>query len=123
MADAADWAPWALTAQQTLSTLGVDAKQGIKDEQVSQLRGKHGWNELEKAPKQSIWAMIVEQFEDTLVRVGAAGRQQFHSGALPRFLYARLHGCADTRNAACLSYGERHICAAFPSYRFSCSRR
>lgn len=63
------FAPWSMTTAQVLSHLDVDPKTGLTDQKVEEKRATYGYNELEKESKQSIWAMIVEQFEDTLVRV------------------------------------------------------
>ncbi|PNW83467.1 hypothetical protein CHLRE_05g242350v5 [Chlamydomonas reinhardtii] len=63
------FAPWSMTTAQVLSHLDVDPKTGLTDQKVEEKRATYGYNELEKESKQSIWAMIVEQFEDTLVRI------------------------------------------------------
>ncbi|KAG2495960.1 hypothetical protein HYH03_005890 [Edaphochlamys debaryana] len=62
-------APWSRTTSEVLSDLGVDVKEGLTDDKVVVKREKYGYNELEKEAKQSIWSMILEQFEDTLVRI------------------------------------------------------
>ncbi|GFR44662.1 hypothetical protein Agub_g5952 [Astrephomene gubernaculifera] len=62
-------APWSRTAVEVLEDLDVDVKVGLTDSTIAERRAKYGYNELEKEAKQSIWSMIAEQFEDTLVRI------------------------------------------------------
>ncbi|KXZ46192.1 hypothetical protein GPECTOR_46g261 [Gonium pectorale] len=63
------FAPWSVSTADVLRELDTDLKNGLTDDKVSARRAKHGFNELEKEAKESIWAMIAEQFEDTLVRI------------------------------------------------------
>ncbi|QDZ25314.1 P-type cation-transporting ATPase [Chloropicon primus] len=43
--------------------------QGLSSDQVRERREKHGLNELEKPPSTPIWKLVLEQFDDTLVKV------------------------------------------------------
>lgn len=42
---------------------------GLSSAEVLRRREIHGWNELEKNPGQSTWSLVVDQFNDTLVRI------------------------------------------------------
>eukprot|EP01062_Namystynia_karyoxenos_P009579 TRINITY_DN1338_c0_g2_i1.p1 TRINITY_DN1338_c0_g2~~TRINITY_DN1338_c0_g2_i1.p1 ORF type:complete len:1048 (+),score=377.64 TRINITY_DN1338_c0_g2_i1:137-3280(+) len=66
--------PWAVTKEEVCESYSVDPATGLTDDQVAAHREKHGWNELDKEPGKSTLALILEQFEDTLVRIllGAA---------------------------------------------------
>ncbi|EFJ40103.1 hypothetical protein VOLCADRAFT_84661 [Volvox carteri f. nagariensis] len=63
------YAPWSNSVADVFKHFDVDVKEGLTDEKVAARRAQYGYNELEKEAKQSIWAMIAEQFEDTLVRI------------------------------------------------------
>uniref|UniRef100_A0A0N5C3F9 Calcium-transporting ATPase n=1 Tax=Strongyloides papillosus TaxID=174720 RepID=A0A0N5C3F9_STREA len=43
--------------------------QGLSEKQVEDLREKHGFNELPAEEGKSIWALILEQFDDLLVKI------------------------------------------------------
>lgn len=58
----------------------VDQNVGLSSNQVEARREKHGYNELEKASKASMWSLILEQFDDTLVKVCC---QSFQHRSLP----------------------------------------
>lgn len=47
----------------------VSPTSGLDKKQVDESRKKHGYNELPAEDKKSIWKMILEQFEDLLVRI------------------------------------------------------
>ena len=51
-----------LSAAEALST-------GLRSDQVERRRAKYGLNELEKPPSTPIWKLVLEQFDDTLVKV------------------------------------------------------
>lgn len=60
---------WAHTPSETLKHYRVDEKRGLSEEEVEARRERYGWNELEKPPSASIWALIFQQFDDMLVKV------------------------------------------------------
>ncbi|KAL5807484.1 hypothetical protein ACOSQ4_030217 [Xanthoceras sorbifolium] len=47
----------------------VDRKLGLRCEEVERRRGIYGFNELEKHEGPSIWSLILDQFNDKLVRI------------------------------------------------------
>jgi len=51
-----------------LNHLGSDVG-GLSEEQVKAKREKHGWNELDKAEGSSLFELILEQFDDILVKI------------------------------------------------------
>ncbi|KCV68436.1 Ca2+ transporting ATPase, sarcoplasmic/endoplasmic reticulum [Fonticula alba] len=64
----------AVPTEDLLARFNVDANIGLTDAQVEDFRRKYGPNELPKPEKVPLWKLILEQFEDTLVRIllGAA---------------------------------------------------
>uniref|UniRef100_H2ZGA1 Sarcoplasmic/endoplasmic reticulum calcium ATPase 2 n=1 Tax=Ciona savignyi TaxID=51511 RepID=H2ZGA1_CIOSA len=57
------------TSAEVLSYFSVSPTQGLSDEQVKRNRAKYGPNELPAEEGKSLWQMVVEQFEDLLVRI------------------------------------------------------
>lgn len=61
---------WAHSVEETMSHHGVDdVTEGLNDAQVMKRRARFGYNELKKPPATSMWQLILEQFDDTLVKV------------------------------------------------------
>mmetsp|Transcript_3788 Transcript_3788/g.11224 ORF Transcript_3788/g.11224 Transcript_3788/m.11224 type:complete len:1060 (+) Transcript_3788:133-3312(+) len=67
--------PWAQTAAQVLKGHGVTVDKGLSSAKVAKLREKYGPNELEKEEGTPLWKLVLEQFDDLLVKIllGAAG--------------------------------------------------
>eukprot|EP00052_Salpingoeca_macrocollata_P007132 m.57905 g.57905 ORF g.57905 m.57905 type:complete len:1040 (-) comp15851_c0_seq1:45-3164(-) len=62
-------APWAKTGREVLQHFNVDVKVGLSQEQVEKARAIYGLNELPKEEGKSMLSLIIEQFEDLLVRI------------------------------------------------------
>ncbi|KAJ0979410.1 hypothetical protein J5N97_014884 [Dioscorea zingiberensis] len=60
---------WARTVKECEEEFEVSAARGLKSEEVARRREVYGWNELEKHSGPSIWQLVLEQFNDTLVRI------------------------------------------------------
>ena len=65
---------WAHSWEETAAHYGVDIDAGLSEEQVQQQRAKFGYNELEKAPGKPLWKLVLEQFDDMLVKVCSCKR-------------------------------------------------
>ncbi|PHH51954.1 Calcium-transporting ATPase sarcoplasmic/endoplasmic reticulum type [Ceratocystis fimbriata CBS 114723] len=52
-----------------LSAFNVSADKGLSDQQVIDLRAKHGRNSIAEEPPTPIWELIFEQFKDQLVLI------------------------------------------------------
>jgi magnesium-transporting ATPase (P-type) len=61
--------PWTRSAQGALDDLQTSL-QGLSAEEVELRRQQHGFNELQKEPGKPMWRLILEQFDDMLVKVG-----------------------------------------------------
>lgn len=48
---------------------GVDPAKGLSSEAVEQKRAEFGWNELDKEESTPLWKLVLEQFDDTLVKI------------------------------------------------------
>jgi len=60
---------WAHTVEEVIDHHNVDLSVGLSDAEAEVRLQKHGHNELKKPPSPSMWALILEQFDDTLVKV------------------------------------------------------
>lgn len=60
---------WSKEIQECLEEYKSNKESGLTSQQVEELRKIHGLNELEKHDGQSIWGLVLEQFNDTLVRI------------------------------------------------------
>ncbi|URD91936.1 Cation transporting ATPase, C-terminus [Musa troglodytarum] len=60
---------WARTVQECEAEFKVSAESGLRSDEVPKRREIYGLNELEKHSGPSIWQLVLEQFNDTLVRI------------------------------------------------------
>ncbi|XP_052728644.1 calcium-transporting ATPase 4, endoplasmic reticulum-type isoform X2 [Vigna angularis] len=60
---------WAKDVRECEEHFKVNVKVGLNHEEVENRQKIYGLNELEKHDGQSIWSLILEQFNDTLVRI------------------------------------------------------
>lgn len=65
---------WAQSVEQVADHYRVDLQGGLTDDQVAAAREQYGRNELEKQPGKPLWKLVLEQFDDMLVKV--SGRRQ-----------------------------------------------
>ncbi|PNX94276.1 calcium-transporting ATPase endoplasmic reticulum-type-like protein, partial [Trifolium pratense] len=67
--DAEIFKAWAKDVRECEEHFKVSVKSGLSNEEVENRRKIYGLNELEKHDGQSIWKLVLEQFNDTLVRI------------------------------------------------------
>ncbi|KAG0626234.1 hypothetical protein M758_2G113100 [Ceratodon purpureus] len=60
---------WANTVDDCLRHFDVDVAKGLSKSAVERNRKKYGWNELAKEPGKPMWKLVLEQFDDTLVKI------------------------------------------------------
>jgi hypothetical protein len=61
--------PYFLTPKELLETFKVDGENGLTQEQVIHSRVKFGVNELPPAERESLFSLVLRQFEDRLVQI------------------------------------------------------
>ncbi|GFH08660.1 cation_ATPase_N domain-containing protein [Haematococcus lacustris] len=61
--------PWAKSVDAVQAELQVSVASGLTSAQVAERRQIHGLNELSKEPPTPLWKLILEQFDDTLVKI------------------------------------------------------
>ncbi|KAH7434126.1 hypothetical protein KP509_06G001000 [Ceratopteris richardii] len=91
---------WARSLDQCIHEFRVNVACGLSDVDVQKRREIHGWNELEKEKNKPIWKLVIEQFDDTLVKILLAA-------AVMSFILAVFEGaeCTDVG-------GMREDCSA-----------
>jgi Ca2+-transporting ATPase len=57
----------AQSANAILVSLGSNEQDGLRSQQVVELRAQHGWNELASPPLEPLWRKFVGQFKDIVV--------------------------------------------------------
>ncbi|KAL4587624.1 hypothetical protein LXL04_000496 [Taraxacum kok-saghyz] len=67
--DRNQYAAWAKDVHECEQNYQVDSKSGLSDSEVEKRLKKYGTNELEKHEGQSVFRLILDQFNDTLVRI------------------------------------------------------
>jgi P-type Ca2+ transporter type 2C len=60
---------WARSVEECEAEFKVSAEHGLRSDEALSRRSVYGWNELEKHSGPSIWQLVLEQFNDTLVRI------------------------------------------------------
>ena len=61
--------PWTDDAEQVAATFGLDPARGLGAKQVAAARSAHGFNELDKEDGKPLWKLVLEQFDDALVKI------------------------------------------------------
>ena len=64
-----EFAPHAMTGPQVCDHFGVDTSRGLSTAAVNAQRAKYGTNELTAEEGKSLFALILEQFDDLLVKI------------------------------------------------------
>ncbi|XP_061370364.1 calcium-transporting ATPase, endoplasmic reticulum-type [Gastrolobium bilobum] len=76
---------WSWSVEQCLKEYGVKLDKGLSSYEVEKRREKYGWNELAKEKGKPLWELVLEQFDDMLVKILLAA-------AFISFLLAYFHG-------------------------------
>ena len=61
--------PWSMSADDVVKSHGVTLAKGLTDAQVTELRAKYGSNELEQEEATPLWKLVLQQFDDLLVKI------------------------------------------------------
>lgn len=73
---------WAKRPEDVLAHYNVEPTKGLSEEEVQKRREEWGWNELDHEPATPLWKLVLQQFDDTLVKVCA--RMLLHAGVWER---------------------------------------
>ena len=82
------YTPWTASAPDVCAKLDVDPQTGLSETKVDTLRSSFGFNELDKEEGTPLWKLVLQQFDDLLVKIllGAA-------------TLSFVRPCAQTKNA------------------------
>lgn len=67
-----DYPAWASSVEAVAAYHSVDLHEGLSDSQIQAQRRRYGFNELVKLPGKPMWKLVLEQFDDMLVKVDVA---------------------------------------------------
>lgn len=76
---------WARSVEQCLKEFNVKLDKGLNTYEVERWREKYGWNELAKEKGKPLWRLVLEQFDDMLVKILLVA-------AFISFILAYMHG-------------------------------
>ncbi|KAI4355275.1 hypothetical protein L6164_004064 [Bauhinia variegata] len=79
------FAAWSWSVEQCLKEYGVRLDKGLSTYEAEKRREKYGWNELTKEKGKPLWQLVLEQFDDMLVKILLVA-------AFISFILAYLHG-------------------------------
>lgn len=71
---------WARPVEDVLRFHSVDVARGLKEEEVEKRLREQGYNELQKEPKTPLWKLVLDQFDDMLVKVRENGVLENENG-------------------------------------------
>ncbi|XAR53933.1 Calcium-transporting ATPase [Bertholletia excelsa] len=60
---------WSWSVEQCLKEYKVRLDKGLRLDEVEKRRQRYGWNELKKEKGKPLWMLILEQFDDVLVKI------------------------------------------------------
>ena len=63
---------WSEPIEAVAAYQGTDLQVGLTEQQIAAKREQYGFNELEKQPGKPLWKLVLEQFDDMLVKVCSA---------------------------------------------------
>lgn len=101
ISDEAPFSAWAWSVDQCLKEYEVKLEKGLNTYEVENLRELYGWNELEKEKGKPLWKLVLEQFDDMLVKILLVA-------AFISFILAYLHG-HETGDSGFESYAEPFV--------------
>lgn len=60
---------WTTSTTEVADYYGVDVEKGLTDSQIKQSREKYGMNEMPTEEGKTLWQLVLEQFDDLLVKI------------------------------------------------------
>ncbi|XP_008790538.2 calcium-transporting ATPase, endoplasmic reticulum-type [Phoenix dactylifera] len=60
---------WSWSVEQCLKEYNVKLEKGLSSYEVEKRRERYGWNELRKEKGKPLWYLVLEQFDDMLVKI------------------------------------------------------
>ena len=108
------FAPWTKTVAAVEKHFGTSVATGLTTAQVLTARARYGYNELDKEAGKPLWKLVLEQFDDPLVKARAPHRSRpaSHARAGAALLaaaraHAHARGAHRSGNAGCTPRARR----------------
>lgn len=60
---------WSLSVDECLKAYNVKLHKGLSSYDVEKQREVFGWNELKKEKQKPLWQLVIQQFDDMLVKI------------------------------------------------------
>ncbi|CAN6466082.1 unnamed protein product [Victoria cruziana] len=60
---------WSWSVEECLKEYNVKLDKGLSSSEVEKRHAKYGWNELQSESGKPLWKLVLEQFDDTLVKI------------------------------------------------------
>ncbi|KAF3780311.1 Calcium-transporting ATPase 1 endoplasmic reticulum-type [Nymphaea thermarum] len=60
---------WSWSVEECLKEYNVRLEKGLSSSEVEKRHAKYGWNELQSESGKPLWKLVLEQFDDTLVKI------------------------------------------------------
>ena len=76
--------PWAASVSEVLSAHAVSPSTGLSAAKVTALRAEYGSNELDKEEGTPLWKLVLQQFDDLLVKILLGGTHAPRTASLQR---------------------------------------
>ncbi|GAV75333.1 E1-E2_ATPase domain-containing protein/Cation_ATPase_C domain-containing protein/Cation_ATPase_N domain-containing protein/Hydrolase domain-containing protein [Cephalotus follicularis] len=92
---------WSWSVEQCLKEYNVKLDKGLGSYEVEMQRERYGWNELAKEKGKPLWQLVLEQFDDMLVKILLVA-------AFISFVLAYLHG-SESRECGFEAYVEPFV--------------
>eukprot|EP00257_Ricinus_communis_P007160 XP_002523297.2 calcium-transporting ATPase, endoplasmic reticulum-type [Ricinus communis] len=93
---------WSWSVEQCLKEYNVKLDKGLSSYEVEKRRERYGWNELAKEKGKPLWRLVLEQFDDTLVKILLVA-------AFISFILAYLHGSEFSDESGFEAYVEPFV--------------
>ncbi|KAJ9188180.1 hypothetical protein P3X46_003567 [Hevea brasiliensis] len=93
---------WSWSVEQCLKEYNVKLDKGLSSYEVEKRRERYGWNELAKEKGKPLWQLVLEQFDDTLVKILLVA-------AFISFILAYLHGSESRGESGFEDYVEPFV--------------
>ncbi|OMO64248.1 Cation-transporting P-type ATPase [Corchorus capsularis] len=92
---------WSRSVEECLKEYNVELDYGLCSHEVAKMRERYGWNELVKEKGKPLWRLVLEQFDDMLVKILLVA-------AFISFILAYMHG-SDSEESGLEAYVEPFV--------------
>ena len=102
---------WTKSVAEVEAHFGTSLAKGLTPAQVTAARARYGYNELDKEASKPLWKLVLEQFDDPLVKARAAAAPRTPRASPARRVTRRI-GAHELRRGAPRSAAPCCMCCA-----------